>query len=575
MATEQANPMTEHFPEQEHILALAMAAQSDPAVLDQLVADFALASERGRRLERKNGFLAREVERLQMRLASLLHRLYGRSSEKLDKDQLRLFLEEELSGGVPAAVEEAVQQDVETAAQRPRPKRKGHGRDSFPEMLPRNEIPLDPSAEECLCPECQAEMARIRDEITERGSYIPGYWSVNRYVRGVYACKKGHGGVVMAELPATLVDKGRFEPSVAVHAAISKFADHLPLNRQEQMHARLGVPVSASTLGDQLVALAELHAPTVEQSRVEVMESPVVHADDTPVKALVDRKTATSDAELQSKVGNEETRKKLEIEMRQWVYLTVTGKVYFHFTKTRAEGGPLAALAGFQGHLVTDGYAGFNAAVRRAKLTRCGCWAHVRRKFYDALLEDKARAGRALRLINRLFWIERAMRNRQKRKPDFGDAEILRIRRRRSRKVLARIRLLLRKLAREALPGGELGKAVGYARNQWRTLVAFVNAPQVAIHNNAAEQALRTVAIGRKNYLFYGSVRGGTTAAVFYSLIGSCKALGLDPYAYLSETTATLIADPSTPRERVTPWAWARERGIRISASAALDAPKA
>lgn len=572
MTTAQTSSTSTRFPEQESILALAAAAQSDPTELDKLVVAFAVASEHGKALERKTERLERQLHLMELRIASLTNRMFGRSSEKLDKDQLRLFLEEQFPGGVPAEVEEAVAEDRAAASQVSKPKRKGHGRDSFPENLPRNDVRLDPAEDDCVCSECKDEMARIRDEITERGAYVAGYWLVNRYIRGVFACRKGHGGIAMAELPATLVDKGRFEPSVAVHAAVSKFADHLPLNRQEQMHARLGVPVSASTLGDQVFALAELHAPTVEQCRVEVMQSAVVHADDTPVKALVDRKSASADDELRSKVTSEEKRKKFEIEMRQWVYLSPEGKVYFHFTKTRAEEGPLAALVGFKGHLLTDGYSGFNAAVRKACLIRCGCWAHVRRKFVDALLEDKARSASVLRLINRLFWIERAMRDRQKRKPEFGDAGILRIRRRRSRKVLAAIRLQLRKLVREALPGGELGKAIGYARNQWRTLVAFVNAPQVAIHNNAAERALRTVAIGRKNYLFYGSVRGGTTAAVFYSLIGGCKALGLDPHAYLAETTARLIADPSTPRERLTPWAWARERGIRISVEAALDA---
>lgn len=573
MAAAGTHQSATQFLDHESILVLANEARSEQGAVDKLAVALVTTSEAGRRLQRHAEFLERENTKLEQRLATLLQRLYGRSSEKIDRDQLRLFLAEHFPGVPTEFIEEKVLDDQQQATTPPKKKSKGHGRDSFTPNIPRNEIRLDPKPEECICGDCKEAMTRIREEATERGTFIPGYWSVNRFIRGIYACKKGCGGIVMADLPPTLIEKGRFEPSVAVHAAISKFADHLPLNRQEQMHERVGVPVSASTLGDQIAALGELHAPTVEQGRTEVMAASVVHADDTPVTALVDRVVAEADSKLKSKVVSDEKRKKIEIEVRQWVYLTTDGKVHFDFTSTRAKEGPLEALKGLKGHLITDGYAGFDKAVLQYGLIRCGCWAHVRRKFKDALTEDKTRAALALRLINRLFWIERGAKLRRERRPEFGDDDLIALRKKRSKRILDKFWILLGKLAAEALPGGALGKAVTYAVNQWEALIAFVENPKVAIHNNAAERALRTVAIGRKNYLFYGSLRGGETAAVFYSLIGSCKALGLDPYAYLMETTAMLIADPTIPRVKVTPWAWAKERGLKISIEIATAAP--
>ena len=537
---------------QDDILALALRAKSDAAAIDELAVALATTSEAARKGGRRIESLERQIAALEHRLSVLLRRTFGRSTEKIDPDQLRLFLGE---AAPPEAAPTTAPEDAVTATAAARPK--GHGRQTFPPHVPRDEIKLDPSTDECLCPACKSPLARIREEVTERGHFVPGYWKVKRYLRGVWACTKGCGEVLMAPLPPTVIDKSRFEPSVAIHTAIAKYGDHLPLHRQEEIHARLGVPVPASTLGDGVANLGTIHEPTVEQMRREMVAESVVHADDTPVIALVD-----TDGEP-APDGRKKKRKE-RIETRIWVYLAMSGKVFFDFTKTRSHEGPLQALKGFGGRLVTDGYAGFNEVIRRFGLLRCGCWAHVRRKFRDAIDSDRTRASRAILLINRLFRIEAAAKIRMERGPPFGMDDLLGLRRRRSTTQLEKIRRYLTAIHASVLPKSPIGDATSYALNQWAALTAFVEHPDVAIHNNAAERALRAIAVGRKNYLFMGSLAGGKTAVVFYTLIGSCKALGLDPYAYLRDTTEALLASPATPREQLTPWAWAKSRGQRL-----------
>jgi hypothetical protein len=391
---------------------------------------------------------------------------------------------------------------------------------------------------------------------------------VNQYVRGKWACKKGCSGVVTADLPKTLIDKSRFEPSVAIGAAISKFADHLPLERQADIHARVGVDIAPSTLGDAVQILGELHAPTVDQMRVETLAESTIHADDTPVKTL------TENPDAMKATASEETptpKRKVITEGRIWVYLAMSGKVFYDFTLGKSEKGPAAVLKDFHGRAVVDGAPNFNAGFRAGGATRCGCWSHVRRKFFESLGNTPKAAASMLILINRLFWIERAIQARRGRNSSFDDDAIRKVRRRRSRAILDRIHTKLLKYKASVPPKELFGEAVSYALNQWDSLVVFVDHPDVAIHNNAAERALRAVAVGRKNFLFFGSERGGRTATVFYSLIGTCKLLGLNPHAYLTETTQTLLMDPSTPRSEVTPWAWAKKRGERIALEVESD----
>jgi hypothetical protein len=233
--------------------------------------------------------------------------------------------------------------------------------------------------------------------------------------------------------------------------------------------------------------------------REEVVAEKVVHADDTPVVALVERPDAAASE-----------KKKGRIETRLWVYCAATKpKLYYDFTPNRSREGPTKALTGFHGTLVADAAPSFNEACRRTQSKRAGCYAHVRRKFNDARGADPPRAARALLLVQRLFRLEAAATTRREKDPNFGSVELLALRRRRSRRIVDRLFALLERYRTETLPKSPVGEAVAYALNQREALYVFLDDPDVPVSNNPAEQALRCIATGRKNYLFFGSLRGG------------------------------------------------------------------
>lgn len=548
MAAANACEATTKILTQEEIFALGARAKEDGDAIDEMTTALALHARQARRTE----FLEREVARLEHRLELFLRKYFGRSSEKIDPAQLELFMK----GGVDDVP------DSEGPAAAPAPKTTrphvGHGRGSFPAHLKRERIELDPPIAERTCSACRSELRKIREEIAERGSFVPGYWFVNMYVRGVWACSKGCEAPMMAPLPAGLAPRTRFEPDVAVHAAVAKYGDHLPLERQTEIHGRLGVDVPSSTLGDALQDLAALHAPTVARMREEVVAEKVVHADDSPVISLIERP--------RNEVSDKKRKKKERIETRIWVYRSATKrKLFFDFTETRSREGPIKALHGFRGTLVADAAPNFNEVCRRTKSKRAACYAHVRRKFDEARSTDPPRAARALLLLHRLFRIEAAAKMRREEDPSFGTERLLALRRRRSRRLVERLFALLERYRAETLPKSPIGEAVTYALNQREALAVFLDDPDVPVDNNAAERALRCVATGRKNYLFFGSLKGGDAAATFYSLIGACRELGINPYDYLRETTETLLRRPDTPRAELTPWAWAEARASRAT----------
>ena len=545
---------------EEEILALAARAKSDAGAVDEMMAALELQLAAMKKAEHRIDGLRRQIDQLQQRLALLLDRMYGRRTEKIDPDQLLLFQE-----GAPAKIEPEAPAEPPSTGENARRPSKGHGRDRFPAHLQRQEIRVDPDASELHCETCGKDYCRIRDEITERGHFIPGYWEIHRYVRGVWVCKSGCGGVRTADLPPTVVDKSRFEPSVAVQAAGAKYADHAPLERPSGMHARLGVEVAPTTLGDAVAKLAELHGPTVKQMEAEVLSEAHLHADETSVVAIIETPKTAEDAPETAK----RRKKKTRIQARMWVYLTLLGKMFYRFTEDRSRdgpGGPAEVLDSFRGSLICDEYSGFDKICARPGMKRAACWAHVRRKFKDALPQDSRRAARIIVLIGRLFWIESAVRKRRERDPTFGDAQHLSVRQRRSRRQVEKIVADARSIEHSVLPKDALGRAVGYLLGNLEHIVTFLRDPLVPLDNNAAERALRCVAVGRKNYLHFGSLAGGDTAAVFYSLIGTCKAHGINPSAYLLDTTQVLLANRETPRASLTPWAWAAAEAQRIAA---------
>ena len=490
-------------------------------------------------LEAKNEFLEREVRQLTQHVQLLLNRLYGKKSEQINPDQLRLFAD--------GATEEVPEQEpAPQAAPAPRKKKKkGHGRAGFPAHLPRERIELDVPEDDRNCACCDLPLRRIGEDVCERGHVVPSRFIVHQYVRPKYACKDGHE-VRMADIPPAVIPKNKFEPSVYAHLAVSKYGDHLPLNRLEGIFKRQGLLFPRQTMWDMLRRIDELAASKiVDAMRLEILESSVIKADETPIQVIIEGQKGSKTGYI-------------------WVYRTKK-KVIFDFTLSRGRDGPRRVLGKWKGVLQIDGYSGYDEVCRRNGITRAGCWAHVRRKFKDALDSSSKDAARVLLVLRRLFALESTMRKRADRL-ELDDAAFValrtEVRARRSRKTIEQLDELLRELhqRRGILPKGPLGKAITYASNQWTTLVQFLDDGEIDLDNNDAERALRQIALGRKNWMFAGSPRGGQCAANLYSLVATCRVLDINPEAYIEGVLTTLITEPHTDFADLTPWAWANDR---------------
>jgi hypothetical protein len=250
--------------------------------------------------------------------------------------------------------------------------------------------------------------------------------------------------------------------------------------------------------------------------------------------------------------------KRRKIQGRIWVYIALGGRVVFDFSLSRSRDGPVSFLKGFRGYLQGDKYSGYDYLALKDGITKVGCWAHVRRKYVEALDADRKRSAFMIWLIGWLYRIESMLKARRARDPSYDDERTLAARKRLAHHVLDKIHATLKGYEKDpdVLPKSPLGQAVSYTLNQWDDLKVYPDDLELVPDNNASERALRAVAIGRKNYLFMGSPQGGKTAAVLYSLIGTCKALHLNPYPYLLDVTERLVRDRSTPPVELTPWAW-------------------
>jgi transposase len=373
-------------------------------------------------------------------------------------------------------------------------------------------------------------MQAFGEDVTEEVDVVPTKVFVREHVRPKYSCASCQEGVVQAPLPPRPIEKGRPGPGLLAQVIVSKYVDHLPLARQSRMFARYGLPFARSTLCDWVGACVEELEPVYRELRRAVLLSRVIQADETPIVVL------------------EEHNEKRRRQSWLWVYRGLGGETVFDFRPTRARDGPRAFLAGFEGFLQHDAYQGYGGL--GPQITAVGCWAHARRHFFDARASAEPEAKEALGLIARLYAVERDAQ-------DLAPAARCALRRERARPVLAIVRDRLDAWEQTALPKSDFGKAVAYARSQWPTLVRYVDDGDLAIDNNAVERAIRGVAVGRKNWLFAGSYQGGHRAAVLYTLVESCKAAGVEPFAYFADVLARTTT--ATARE-LTPRAWKAAR---------------
>ncbi len=490
-------------------------------------------AEQTQQLTQRDEWLAEhesQIKELESQIAHLKHKLFGQRGEKIDPQQLLLFNELK-------AKAEALQQEVELEEIRYTRRKRGHGRNLLPDNLPVEEVEYPPDHTDCPC--CGDPMQVIGKETTDELDYYPSSPFIRRYVRPKYACRHCEEGVHIAVMPPRPIDKGIAGPGLLAYMLTSKFADHIPLNRLRKMLRRSGVTIAESTLCDWVARMADLLTPIYDRLRVELLRGRLIQSDDTTVPYLL------------------KSLKKQTATGYLWTYLSESSKlVLYDFTEGRGRAGPSQFLAGFEnGTLQSDGYAGYNEVVECAELIRAGCWAHARRKYYDARRDDRPRCDRMLKLIQKLFAIERkAKMLREDPETDFGDVEHLALRKEESAPLIEKIRECTEVWSVEVLPRGAVGAAVTYMRNQWSTLTRFLEDPQLELDNNAAERAMRHVVLGRKNWTFAGSAEGGHRAAKIYSIVATCQQHGLDPFAYLRDVIDRLPRgeDPT----KLTPAAW-------------------
>lgn len=494
---------------------------SDPRVLRQMVLELlSTVSEQ-----------SRQIGQLSSQLEALKRRLFGPTSEKIDPNQLVLDLgslavappDEESS---QVAVTEPEGEDVPDA------RRKGHGRRRLPTALVRQRTEYHPAPDSLVCGECTGSLERIGEEVSEQLEYVPSSLFVREHARIKYACPHCQGNVVIGTLPIKPIEKGVPGPGLLAHVVTSKYADHLPLHRLEGIFLRQGVELSRSTLCDWVTASAKLLEPIVKVMKSELLGSRKIHTDDTPVPVLEKDRKATKKGRLWIYIGDAEHE-----------------HIVFDYTPDRTRDGPKSWLEGYSGYLQADAYSGYDAIYAGDQVVEVACWAHARRKFFDSKPSARALADAALGHIRELYRVERRARDLEP-----GERRDLRLRE--ARPILDLLKEWLDLQALTALPKSPLGSAVGYALAQWKALERYLEDGMLEIDNNRAERALRRVAIGRKNWMFAGSDEGGRRAAILYSLIASCAAHKLDPYAYLRDVLERLTATSPPDLAALTPKAW-------------------
>jgi transposase len=465
--------------------------------------------------------LRRQVEAQQAHIHRLVKITFGRGGERVKGPTL--FDGMDLPDAeTPQTVEPAT---PEATAEPPAPrKRKGHGRRRKPADLPRRREEIDLTDAEKVCPCCQAVKIRIGQIVSERLDYQPMALFVRELVRPTYACRscESQGDdprIVRASLPPEPIPKSGVGSGLLAHVIVSKMVDHLPLHRQEAILARHGWEVRRSTLCDHLRKCGQLLTPLYDLMHRRLLRSFAIHADDTPLVLLRPRRTAYA-----------------------WVYLGDAANPYtlFDLTAGRSQTYPQQFLGGYLGFVHADAYDGYNGVHNDVR--HLGCWMHARRYFVEAEPSDP-RAVEALAFVRTLYAVERDIKvEREKPSSTFTDADVVRRRQTRAGPILAAFADWLEVQHRATTPKSLFGQAVGYARNQWASLVRYLDDGRFAIDNGAAERAIRPLAIGRANWLHVGGDGGLKTASVLLSVCATATRHRLHPWAYLREVLDQLVA---------------------------------
>jgi len=469
-----------------------------------------------------------ELEHLKLLIAKLRRMQFGRSSEKLDRQiaQGELQLEElEISQDRILATLRAARPEPATPKRQP-----------LPEHLPRERRVYQPP---CSCPDCGAAMRQIGEDVSEMLEHVPEQFKVIRIVRPKLACERCER-IVQQPAPSRPIARGMAGPGLLAHILVSKYCDHLPLYRQSQIYARQGVELERSTMAEWVGQVFQLVDPLIEALGRYVLGAKKLHADDIPIPVLDPGRGRTKTGRLWTYVRDDRPAGS-----------TDPPAVLFRYSPDRKGEHPQGHLKRFSGILQADAYSGFNDLYERGTVLEAACWAHARRAFYDLHQATRSPiAAQALERIAELYEIEADIRGQL---PE----ERQRQRQARAQPLLESLRTWLQQTLARVSKKSELAQAIGYVLSRWAALTRYCNDGHIEIDNNAAERALRAVALGRKNFLFAGSDAGGERAAATYSLIGTAKLIGLDPEAYLRYVLERIADHPINRIDELLPWALA------------------
>jgi len=511
------------------------ALPDDPNVLKQMVVELLRELRRERQ----------DRQALQQRLDALLRRLYGPRPERADPAQGLLFATD-VPAPCPPSPAPTLGADDEAPLRRGRCR--PHGRRRPPEHLREEEKRYELSAAERLCPECGHERQEIGVETTRQYDYKRPEVFVVVHQRVKYACPCCQGNVVLAAKPAAPIAKGLPGPGLLAQLIMDKYQDHLPLHRSEQRYARMGVTLPRSTMADWMAACAQLLTGLYQVLKDWILQSKVLHTDDTTVPVR--------DETLRS-----------HRQGRLWDYIGDDAHpgVVFDYTTTHARDGPAAFLEGFRGFLQADAYGGYDGIYTgsHGAIIEVGCWAHARKKFAEAQASDPERVLAVKAWIRKLYDVEDEAK-------EVSSAERLRLRQQKSVPLLMSLRQWLVEQRALVLPKSPISTAITYVLNQWEALNRYTTDGDLHIDNNISERTLKLIGLGRDNWLFVGSDRGGQTAAVLFSFTATCKRLGIDTFAYLRDVLERLPTHPTDRLEELLPHRW---QAARLSAPATPPPP--
>jgi len=445
----------------------------------------------------------KKIAFLEEQLAGLYKLINGFKSESFITqtvvDQLTLFSED------PVTIPDEVPQETITYS---RDKKKHQGRNALPEHLPVREVIIEPE-------EDTTGLKKIGEEVTETLEYTPASLIKRKTIRPKYAKADGQG-VLIAELPTRPIDKSIVEACLLAHILVSKYVDHLPFYRQIQMFKRdFGWEASQSTMSDWMAGCCSLLEPLYNVLKQKIVDSHYIQADESPIKVLEsDKKGSTHQG-------------------YQWVYHDPIGKlVLFNYRKGRGQNGPKELLADYTGYLQCDGYTVYDKIGADPAITLAGCLVHARRKFYDALDNDKKRAEKALVIFREIYLQERTIKEESEQNVE----KIKQLRLEKIQPLLQQIKDWITEEQYNVLPKSAIGKAMTYFVNQYHKLQNIFLDGKIELDNNKIENAIRPMAIGRKNYLFCGSHKAAQNAAMLYSFFGSCKMQNINPREWLANT---------------------------------------